>query len=1468
MKLFIKNRKISFLFIFVFLWMTSIFSQPVITISKVVNNQAVTTGNTIGFSSGASVASTLLFNIRNTGTSNLSLNGSPIIQLTGSSDFSSSVPGTGELAPNQSTSFEITYSPTSSAVKTAQISIPNNAGAAFVINLKGAGFNFYGPKNPPAGTISSDAIGNLGRAGGLNLLITNVSLPLRTSTWWGPAINSQGQLQLKISLDGGTYTPDEILSWSSAESNFSQGRSVWRGKTLIANAINGTLNQVYIKATLLTKNQSNVIIPLEDPQLYGLSEQVGGLVKFNGLSDYLVANYLVEASTDNINFQPYLTFYDNYPTPPGLPPGGGGPAYSSVENGFYWLNTAPRLTANNVLSLNEGTSAVLTTAFLNAGDDEDLPASPQNIVFSFETTGPGNDPLVFHNGGLFLNNVLLTRSNTFTLKNIQDGLLTYQHNGSETTFDQFQFSFKDSKGALGLDGPNSIYSFNIQVIPVNDAPVAYDSSFNFSYSGISSAQLRGTDAEGTAFSFSVLSSPNLGSLNLNSATGAFTYTVSLGSFPATDVFTYRVNDGNSFSNTATVTLNLINLPPSTTNQNESTKEDQLLSSSITATDPENAGSISINVITASTKGSVVMQPGGSFTYQPFPSKFGPDYFTFKASDVSGNLSEEDTVFIRIIPRLDPGDILIADQNRLRIFDPVQVQDTIIAKNLGLNSAQNMAYKNGTSIFMLDATNGLIKIDPYTGAQSPLVARSSFSPNPGPLGILIDNQGKIIIADGSNGIVQVDTITNTLSPLFSGGSLSFSTGVLYLSNGDLLVTDASAFVGGTSKIVRITPAGVQSVVSVGNNIKVPVDLALVDADHIVVSNAGSVIGSTDNLLKINLSTGVQTILSTGGSLSFPAGLDYYQGKIYVVNSQGTHRLLQVDVNSGSQTILPGSVLGAPFGLMVVPEYILPTPVASVTSQPTCSIATGTIIVSAPIEPGATYSIGGAYQSSTTFNNVLSGTYQVTVKNSSGFISEPLSITVNAQPVVPSPPIVNGATNVCNFVGTGTVVEFSVTPDAAATSYNWSVPVNVSLLSGQGTGIIQTTINNGFINTPNKQIRVTASSVCGTSSFTIFYLLAQLPNTPQPITASATNVCEILNTANSITYSISKVTAATSYLWTAQSGTTTITHPNGPGVNDTTVQVTFSTGFTGSSITVRAVNDCGTSNARSLLISRSNPSTPGLISGPINVCANIAPGGVAASYSIAAVDKATSYTWNFPPGSLSITGQGTTSVSFIYPPGFTSGSVSVTATNGCGTSSTRLLAVTRLNPSTPGVIDVIQQQACSNRIYSYTIAVMPANASSVQWTVPVSSGAQIISGQGTNSIFVSYPSTAINGLVTVTALNNCGISVTRQSIVKLPACAPDFSKKTAVETPVKAIAGEINLAVNVFPNPSVNEFSITISSVSREKITIKLYNLQGSILKEFKVNANEATTVGNELVAGTYLLEIIQGSNRSIKKLVKF
>ena len=100
----------------------------------------------------------------------------------------------------------------------------------------------------------------------------------------------------------------------------------------------------------------------------------------------------------------------------------------------------------------------------------------------------------------------------------------------------------------------------------------------------------------------------------------------------------------------------------------------------------------------------------------------------------------------------------------------------------------------------------------------------------------------------------------------------------------------------------------------------------------------------------------------------------------------------------------------------------TPTASVTTQPTCTTPTGTIVITAPTGTDIQYSVNGTdYQSETTFAGLAPNSYSVTAKNTTtGCISQALSLTVNAVPGNPATPTASVTAQPTCTTPTGTIV----------------------------------------------------------------------------------------------------------------------------------------------------------------------------------------------------------------------------------------------------------------------------------------------------------------------------------------------------------------------------------------------------------------------------------------------------------------
>src|SRR5581483_7449792 len=124
--------------------------------------------------------------------------------------------------------------------------------------------------------------------------------------------------------------------------------------------------------------------------------------------------------------------------------------------------------------------------------------------------------------------------------------------------DSYTYTVADS------DGATATATVSVTVSEVNDAPVAAGDGFTTAQDVAVSGNVLANDTDpdntdGLAgndddLDAALVSGPSHGSLTLNTATGAFTYTPSAGFF-GSDSFTYRAVDSDGAgSNTVTVTL--------------------------------------------------------------------------------------------------------------------------------------------------------------------------------------------------------------------------------------------------------------------------------------------------------------------------------------------------------------------------------------------------------------------------------------------------------------------------------------------------------------------------------------------------------------------------------------------------------------------------------------------------------------------------------------------------------------------------------------------------------------------------------------------------------------------------------------------------------------------------------------------------------------------------------------------------
>jgi hypothetical protein len=224
-------------------------------------------------------------------------------------------------------------------------------------------------------------------------------------------------------------------------------------------------------------------------------------------------------------------------------------------------------------------------------------------------------------------------------------------------------------------------------------------------------------------------------------------------------------------------------------------------------------------------------------------------------------------------------------------------------------------------------------------------------------------------------------------------------------------------------------------------------------------------------------------------------------------------------------------------------------------------------------------------------------------------------------------------------------------------------------------------------------------------------------------------------------------------------------------------------------------------------------PGTISGPTNTCPYITSGNNAI-YSINKVNNAIGYQWalsdvvNSHIISHAGTGINDTAIVVHFDGGFTSGTISVNAIGLCGNSAAKILNVSTLAPATPQTItgDLLP---CPGTTVTYTAT--PLTAGSYVWTVPATA---TFTGQGTNTIIVTYGPSFMNGSITVKVVSPCGTSAIKSVLVyrckpKCPTHNPTDGDGIVGLSDYNQVTTAQSKILSIYPNPSRGDFYLSVS-----------------------------------------------------------
>ena len=415
----------------------------------------------------------------------------------------------------------------------------------------------------------------------------------------------------------------------------------------------------------------------------------------------------------------------------------------------------------------------------------------------------------------------------------------------------------------------------------------------------------------------------------------------------------------------------------------------------------------------------------------------------------------------------------------------------------------------------------------------------------------------------------------------------------------------------------------------------------------------------------------------------------------------------------------------------------------------------------------------------------------------------------------PSYISGPVGLCNLIGVN--VTYSCPVVNGAVSYDWTLPTNCTLVSGQTTTTIVVMFNSSFT---SGNIAVHSTNGCGSSADRTISVAA-----PSPIILGSISGPDVVCGVNSAIYSVTPVAGATSYNWTVPTGVTGMTITGGQGTN--TLNVTCSAGTIVGYITVQATGPCGTTAIDSMKVTK-KPEVHGNILGATSVC-----GLTSTSYHVAPVFGATSYAWTLPSGMTIATGANTDSIGVTITSAFVTGVVQVSAVNACGNIPGVTLTVIGNVPAAPISLSG-PANVCGLSTATYTCPAA-TGASTYVWTVP--SGLTITSGQNTTSLTVGV-SGFTTGSISVVAHNTCGDSPARTLALSVATPTPGAITgpaltcgNTSTNYSIAAVAGAsptgyvwtVPIGVTINSGQGTTNIAVTFgSSYSAGNVTVTATN----------------------------------------------
>jgi hypothetical protein len=393
----------------------------------------------------------------------------------------------------------------------------------------------------------------------------------------------------------------------------------------------------------------------------------------------------------------------------------------------------------------------------------------------------------------------------------------------------------------------------------------------------------------------------------------------------------------------------------------------------------------------------------------------------------------------------------------------------------------------------------------------------------------------------------------------------------------------------------------------------------------------------------------------------------------------------------------------------------------------------------------------------------------------------------------------------------------------------------------------------------------------SSFYINGSFTELPVPSEAGTITGPSSGAVCAGENEVTFSVSPILYADSYVWTLPDGATITS-----GENTHEIVVSFSYNAISGDINVYGINNCGNGivSPSFPLIVETVPETAGIITGPPG--GTVCQGENEVTFSVSPILYADSYVWTLPDGATITNGENTNEITVSFSNNAISGDINVYGINNCGNGIVsppfpliiETAPIITVQPISPDTVNAGDGTA------TFTLSATGSNIS-YQWQEYTNTWADVsddtvYSGALTSLLTITNPPLSMNGnKYRCIVGGSCEPAATSDGNAVLTVVLNTGFDNSVYEENHR----NNKLKFEAFPNPSSDQITFGFVPLSKGRATIEISNMYGikvAVLTDhIETNGKHLMQFNTrQLISGIYTATItFKNKNRIISNTLK-